>query len=92
MFYLFSAVLPIGIMVALLWFYRPLNFQRVTKALSVSLIPLVMYIVLVSFLESIELLNLGWATYTLFFFFIPYLFAVLILNGVAWSKRRKAQA
>jgi hypothetical protein len=91
-FYLFSGVIPSAIILASLYFYKPLDFKKATKALTVSLVPLVMYIVLVSFLESIDSLNLGWATYTLVFFFIPYLILVLILNGVAWNKRRRAKA
>lgn len=91
-FYLYSAVLPIAIIAALLWFYRPLNFQRVTKALTITIIPLVLYTSLIYFLETGNYIDSGWAYWTLVFFFIPYLVVILILNGVAWNKRRRVQA
>jgi hypothetical protein len=91
-FYIYSAVLPIVIIAALLWFHRPLNFQRVIKALTIAIVPLVIYISLVYFLQMGDYIDAGWVYWTLVFFFIPYLVAMLILNGVAWSKRRKGQA
>ena len=89
-FYIYSAVLPITIIAALLWFQRPLNFQRIIKALTITIFPLVIYIWLVYFLQMGDYIDAGWAYWTLIFFFVPYLAIVLILNLVAWNKRRKA--
>lgn len=92
MFYLYSGVIPIAIIILVLWFNRPLSFQRVVTALTKTLIYLFIYILLVYYLDSEHWIDSSWAIPTLFFFFAPYLVVVLILNGVAWSKRRKAKA
>jgi len=87
-FFLFSGVVPIVIIFITLWFYRPFTLKQVAKAFAVSVIPLFGYLLLVVFLEDFESLNLGWSTYTLVFFLIPYVIIVLILNVVAWVTRK----
>ena len=89
-FYIYSGVIPIAIIAVILWLQRPLNFQRTIKALTITIVPLVVYMSLVYFLQMGDYIDVGWVLYTLTFFFIPYLAIVLILNLVAWNKRRKA--
>ncbi len=91
-FWIYSAIVPIGIILVTLLFFRPLNFQRVVAALTKTLIYLVTYTLLVYYLEGEHWIDSSWAVPTLFFFFIPYLVVVLILNGIAWNKRKKAHA
>ena len=90
-FWMYSTVIPVAIIIVAMLFYRPLNFQKITKALGISLIPLITYTLLVYFLEMENYIDSSWAFQTLIFFFIPYLAVVLILNGIAWNKRRKAK-
>lgn len=91
-FWIYSTVIPIVIIAAVVLFYRPLNFQRTTKALTITLMPLITYALLIYFLEEENYIDSSWAYWTLVFFFIPYLIVVLILNGIAWNKRGKAKA
>ena len=89
-FYIYSAVLPIILIAIVFWFYRPLDFQRIAKATTVTVFPLAAYISLVYFLQMENYIDAGWVYWTLMFFFIPYLALILVLNIMAWSKRRKA--
>jgi len=92
MFYIYSGVIPIAIIILVLWFNRPLSFQRITRAATISILPLLIYTLLIYYVEGEDIIDVGWVSYTLTFFFIPYLIGVLILNGVAWRKRKKAKA
>lgn len=91
MFYIYSGVIPIAIIILVFWFNRPLSFQRITRAATISILPLLIYTLLLYYLDSEHWIDSSWAVPTLFFFFVPYLVVVLILNGVAWSKRRKVK-
>lgn len=71
-FYLYSVVLPILIIIIILWFYRPLKMKNVFKALVVSIIPLCIYTLFIYFLEMENYLDTGWSFYSLTFFLIPY--------------------
>lgn len=71
MFYIYSGVIPFAIIASLFWIFRPLNFQRVTRALTISIAPLIAYIWLIYFLEMRNYIDAGWVYWTLIFFFIP---------------------
>ena len=88
-FWTYSAIIPIGIILISIFVYRPLNFQRITKGLTISLIPLVTYTLLVYFLEMENYIDSSWAFFSLIFFFVPYVVTVLILNVVLWNRKRK---
>jgi hypothetical protein len=90
MFWIYSFIIPIVLLVLILILYRPLTFLRLTKALSVATIPLVMYTLLIYFLESEEYINSGWSFYSLFIFLFPY-FAVIILLNIIAKKKYKRQ-
>lgn len=89
-FYIYSGVIPIAIIAVILWFHKPLDFQNIVKGFTKSLHPLITYMLLVYFLETENHIDSGWAFVTISMFYIPYLAIVLILNLVAWNKRRKA--
>ena len=88
--WIFSTVIPILIILIALFVYRPLNFQRIVKALTKTLMPLFTYSLLMYYLETEDYINTSWVTYTVFMLFIPYLVVVLVLNGVVWTRRKKA--
>ncbi len=52
MFYIFSGLIPILIILIILWLNRPLSFRKTTKSLTTSLIPILVYILFVAFLEK----------------------------------------
>lgn len=88
--WIFSTILPLMIVGIALWLQRPLDFQRIVKGLTKTLFPIFTYCLLMYYLESEDKINTSWVTYTVGMFYIPYLAIVLIMNFVAWSKRRKA--
>lgn len=88
MYWIYSAVFPTAITVFCLALYRPLTFANITKSLTVSLIPLLIYSLMIYFLETEDWINSGWAFYTLFMFYLPYLLVVLILNLVKFRRSK----
>jgi hypothetical protein len=88
-FWIYTAIIPIIIIFFSILFYRPLNFNRVSKGLLISLIPLGFYIFLVYFLEMEGYIDSGWLFYSLSFFFLPYLVVVLFLNVLVRIRKKK---
>jgi hypothetical protein len=78
MYWIYSAVLPTAIIVFCMAWYRPLTFANITKSLTVSLIPLLIYILLIYFLETEEWINSGWA----FLYSFHVLFTLLLSSSV----------
>lgn len=88
-FWIYSTIIPIAILLITILFYPPFSFNRIVKALSIALIPLIIYALLIYFLEMEMYIDSGWAFYSLLFFIIPYSVAVLILNIIVWANRKK---
>lgn len=78
-FYFYSTVIPLAITLIALFSYRPLNYYNITKSLTINLIPLLIYMAIIYFLEMKEYIDVGWVFYTLLFFLIFY---ILLLFGL----------
>jgi hypothetical protein len=87
-YWIYSAIIPIGIIALTVLIYRPVSIQNIAKAFGLSLIPLVTYALLIYSLEIVGKVNSGWIFYTLMFFFTPYLVMVMVLNLVAFRKKK----
>ena len=88
-FWSYSVIIPVVIIFISIFLYRPFSLNRVARGLLVSLIPLVIYILVIYFLEMEEYIDSGWSFFSLSMFFIPYLLAVLIVNFLARVRRNK---
>lgn len=79
-FYLYSAAIPIVITALCLWFFKPLNLKNVIKGLTFNSIPILIYLLLLYFLEINEFIDSGWSFYTVLFFYIIYLVIIFVAN------------
>jgi len=88
-FWIYSLVIPIIILTIMLFVYKPLTFASITKAGTVAIVPLVIYMLLIYFLETEQYINSGWSFYTLFIYLFPYIGLILVLNLMVKRKKRK---
>lgn len=79
-FYFYSAIIPVLITVVCLWFFRPLSFKNIVRSLTINAIPLMLYMLILYFLEMQDYVKSGWSFYTVLFFYILYLIIIGIMN------------
>lgn len=89
LFYLYTIAFPF----AIIFFYviRQKSFQyvKIVRALTHAIHPLFTYMLLTYFLEMENYMKTAEVFYTLFFFFIPYVIIILIMNIVIWIQKKK---
>lgn len=79
MFYIFTIIIPILIIVILYILNKPIkSFNSFFKLYSYSFISILIYAVIVYFLEKNTMLKIGWATYTLILVLVPALLLLFI--------------
>lgn len=87
-YWIYGAIIPLLAIATTIIIYK----SNVTKGLTKIYLPLVTYMLLIYTLESESYIDSGYAFLTLFMGLFPYTLLVLILNLIAWYKRRKAKA
>lgn len=80
---------------AIIFFYiiRQKSFQyvKIVRALTYAIHPLFTYMLLTYFLEMENYMKTEEVVDTLFFFFIPYVIIILIMNIVIWIREKKSK-
>ena len=79
-FYLYTLIIPLLITGLCLFFFKPFNFKNIVKGLTTNIIPLIIYVFILYFLETEEYIRAYWSFYTVLFFFIFYLVIIIVLN------------
>lgn len=90
MFYVYTLVIPILIMLLGIWL-KGVKFKEILNLVNIlfQMIPhLFGYAFLIYFLERENYIDSSWAFYTLIFFLIPVSFIILVLK-IFFSIRRK---
>lgn len=88
LFLLYTLIIPLFIILICFTFQkRPINKFKIIKALTVSIVPLFIYLLLTYYLEMEDYIKVGWVAYTIFFFFVPYAIIIGIINIFSRKKR-----
>jgi len=90
MFYFYTVVIPIVIVVLGYFFKKPKPkfFTEYISLLVQSLPYLFCYAFFIYFLEMEHYINIGWGFYTLIFFLLPIAIIALILKLFFWFKQK----
>lgn len=87
-YWIYSTVIPAVIILLFVIAFSPLTLKRLTKAIGLSLLPLLFYFLLIYYLEIEDFIDSGWAFYTVLFFFIPYIITAIILAIIVALKKQ----
>ena len=86
-YYIYSLAIPLAIIFISLLMFKSLSSFKVTKALTIALILLIIYALLIYLLEMENYVDTEWTFYTLLMLLIPFIILVSILNLIAWKRK-----
>lgn len=90
LFVLYTIIIPVCIIFICIGLQkRPINRVKILKALTVTISPLFSYLLLTYYLEMEDYIQVGWVTYTLFVFFVPYVIIIVLINILCKIKNKK---
>lgn len=90
LFILYTLIIPVCIILICIGLQkRPINRVKILKALTVAISPLFSYLLLTYYLEMEDYVQVGWVTYTLFVFFVPYVIIIVLINILCKIKNKK---
>lgn len=81
LFILYTLIIPVCIILICFGLQkRQINRVKILKALTVAIIPLFSYLLLTYYFEMEGYIQVGCVTYTIFFFFVPYVIIIGLIN------------
>jgi hypothetical protein len=87
-YWIYGAIIPLLAIAIVVVIYK----SNVTRGLTKIYLPLITYMLLIYTLENESYINSGYAFLTLFMGLFPYTLLILILNLIAWYKRRRVNS
>lgn len=89
LFYIYTIAIPFAIISFYILRQKSFQYIRIVRALTRAIHPLFTYMLLTYFLEMENYMKTAEVFYTLFFFFMPYVIIILIMNIALWVKKKK---